>query len=138
MAIDITGLDIYWEHFPNPKILPDWVEWVAMDRSGKWYLYEVKPVIDASIQMWTSNGYGRSKSYVSPTARRNYKDWKKSAFCIKDHEYVELKENGNTVRYIGNYDKDNRPQFENYCPVCEMGPTHMKKCEYCGREKTED
>ena len=27
------------------------------------------------------------------------------------------------------------PHVENYCPVCTNGPTHLKHCNYCGRDR---
>ena len=39
---------------PDWKDAPDWAEWLAMDESGDWYWYEIKPTSSNLHRMWVA------------------------------------------------------------------------------------
>jgi hypothetical protein len=54
---------------------PPWINWIAMDSNGRWWMYEQEPLSDASG--WI--GYTNSSAFISPSYAPKWSgDWKLS------------------------------------------------------------
>ena len=54
---DETELGGWVMNKPDWKDAPGWAEWLAQDKSGKWYWFEQKPRIIESDKQWYSTHY---------------------------------------------------------------------------------
>ena len=111
---------------------PDWVDidteydWLAMDSDGCWFAYDREPTWAAVQQCWDNMGGAYIEVFDDGSISGTYMiDAQISLRC--------------RIGPLGNDEGINKilPQVENYCPVCAYGPTHMKHCNFCGRDRYE-
>ena len=68
---------------------PEWVEWLAMDKDGKWYFFQNKPEISYIGGLWINSGTGYS-AYVYNTPNRGYKfDWTKELYSKPKFDWTK-------------------------------------------------
>jgi len=54
---------------PNWEVAPEWARYLAMDKSGRWYWYEFRPI--ARFESWWEHREGRKQ--LVPMF---YQDWR--------------------------------------------------------------
>lgn len=80
----------YFEYAALSFEVPDWGNYVAMDKNGVWYAYEKWP--DLRTGLWDTKGVGDECKRIEELQKTKIKKWRESLIVIAQAEKIVIPE----------------------------------------------
>ena len=61
--------------------IPEWANWIAMDKSGHWWAYEYKPELELDWTIWVNTSLGITQGLCHPIPQKS-QNWTEEIYKI--------------------------------------------------------